>query len=163
MLPIQLLPIRIEHFGRWLGHISFNWCVRSWGYVAHVRRAVSAIGGRRRDGGGTRYGCYAAGEPVLRLRQGQVLVRDATCWRIAISRSVKTVSSGRSLKSVATTAGSKVSVLAELVIILTTDRVAVIVALNRLRDQIFVNGTLRVLITAIAAAMDVRRFRRWRN
>jgi len=137
--------------------------VRSWGYVAHIRRAVSAIGGGRCDGSGTRYGCYAASESVLRLRQGQVFVRDAACWRIAISRSMKTISSGRSLKSVAITACSKVSVLAELVIILTADRVAIIIALNRLRDQIFINGIFRILITAIAAAMDVGRFRRWRD
>jgi len=76
---------------------------------------------------------------------------------------MKTISSGRSLKSVAITACSKVSVLAELVIILTADRVAIIIALNRLRDQIFINGIFRILITAIAAAMDVGRFRRWRD
>lgn len=159
-----LLPIRIEHFGGRLGHISFNWGVRSWRHVAHIGRAVGAIGGGRRDSVGARNGCYAASEPVLRLRQGQVLIGDATCRRIAISRSVKTVSSGSSLKSVAITAG-EVSVLAELVIVLTADRVAIVAALNRFRDQIFVNSALRVLIAAAAdAAVDVRRcFRRRRD
>lgn len=149
------LPIRVEHFGGWLGHISFNRGVRSWGHVAHVGRAVGAIGGGRRDGGGARNGCYAAGEPVFRLRQRQVLVGDAACRRIAISSSVKTVSSGSSLKSVAITAGGKVSVLAELVVVLTADRVAIVAALHRLGDQILVDGALRVLIAA--AAVDIRR------
>lgn len=142
--------------------------MRSWRHVAHVGRAVGAIGGGRRDGVGARDGCYATGVPVLGLRQGQVLVGDAACWRIAISRSVKTVSSGSSLKSVATTAGGEVSVLAKLMIVLTADRVAIVATLDRFRDQIFVNGALRVLIAAAAAAaadaaMDIRRFGRRRD
>lgn len=138
--------------------------MRSRGHVAHIGRAVGAIGGGRCDGGGARDRCYATGIPVFRLRQGQVLVGDAACRRIAISSSVKTVSSGSSLKSVAITAGGEVSVLAELMIALAADRVAIVAALHRLRDQILVNGALRVLIAAAAAAVDIRRgFRRWRD
>lgn len=133
--------------------------MRSWGYVADTGRAVGAIGGGCRDGIGAGDGCYAAGESVLRLRQGQVLVGDAACRRIAVSRSMKAISSGSSLKSIAIAAVGKISVLAELMIVLTADRVTIVAALNRLRDQILVNGTLRVLITAAVAdaAMDIRR------
>lgn len=139
--------------------------MRSRGHVTGTRRTISAVrGGRRDDGCGAGDGRYAAGEPVLGLRQGQVFVGDAACRRIAISRSVKALSSGSSLKTVVTAVGGKVSVLTELVIVLAGNRVTIIAALNRFRNQIFVDGALCVLITAATAAMNIRRrFGRRRN
>lgn len=128
--------------------------MRSWGYIAHAGRAVSAIGGRRRNCSSAGDGRYTAGEPILGLRQGQIFVSDAARWRVAFSRSMKAVSSGRILKTIATAPGSEVSILAELMIVLIADCVAIVAALNRLRNQIFVDGALRGLITA---AMDARR------
>jgi len=128
--------------------------MRSWGYITHTGRAVSAIGGGRRNCGSAGDGRYTAGEPILGLRQGQVFVSDAARRRIAFSRSMKAVSSGRILKSIAVASGSEVSILAELMIVLVADCEAIVATLNRLRNQIFVDGALRGLI---AAAMDVRR------
>lgn len=139
--------------------------MRSRGHVAGTRRTISAVsGGRHDDGCGAGDGRYAAGEPVLGLRQGQIFVSDAARRRIAISRSVKALSSGSSLKTVAIAAGSEVSILTELMIVLAADRVAIVAALNRFRNQIFVDGVLCVLITAATAAMNIRRrFGRRRN
>lgn len=150
-----VLPVRVEHFWGRLWHISFNWSVRSWGYIAHIRRTVGAIGGGRHDGVGARDRCYAASVPVLRLWQGQILIGGIARRWIAISRSVKAVSSGSSLKSVTTTAAGKIPILAKL-IVLTADRVTIVAALNRLRDQILVNGAFCSLIaTATHTAVDV--------
>ena len=146
-------PFRIEHFGGWLGYVSFNGSMRCWWYIAHAGRAISAIG-RRRDCSSAGDGRYAAVVPILGLRQGQVLVSDAARRRVAFSRSMKAISSGRILKSIATAAGSKVPILIELVIVLISDCVAIVAALNRFRNQIFVDGALCGLI---AAAMDGRR------
>lgn len=131
--------------------------MRSRGHVAGTRRTISAVSrGRRDDGCGTGDGRYATGEPVLGLRQGQIFLGDAACRRIAISRSVKALSSGSSLKTIATAARGEVSVLTELMIVL-ADRVTIVAALNRFRNQILVDGALCVLITAVTAAMNVRR------
>lgn len=125
------LPIRIEYFGGRLRYVSLDGGVRGWRHVAHAGRAVGTIvGGRRCDGGGAGDGCYAAGEPVLGFRQGQILVSDAARRRVAISSSVKTVSSGGGLKSVVTVSGREITVLAELMIALATDRVAIVATLN---------------------------------
>lgn len=152
-------PVRVEHFGRWLRYISFNGGMRSRWHVARARRTISAISrGRRYDGCGAGNWRYAAGIPVLGLRQGQIFVGDAACRRIAISRSVKTLSSGCSLKAVAAAAGGKVSILTELMIVLAADRIAIVAALNRFRNQILVDGALRVLIAVVAAtAVNARR------
>jgi len=130
--------------------------MRSWGHVAYVGGAIGAIRGRRGDGGGARDGRYAAGVPVLGLRKGQILVGDAARWRVAIGRRMKTISTSGSLKSVGTTAGSEVSILAVLMIVLPADRVTIVAALHRLRDQVLVSGAFRVLISSANGTVDVR-------
>lgn len=135
-------------------------------YVADVGRAVGTFGGRRRYDGGAGDGRYAAGKPVLGFGQGQVLVGDAARRRVAISNSVKALRSDRGREMVATAAGSKVPVLAELMIALTADRIAIVAALNGFGDQILVDGALRVLIAAVAgvaATVDARRCFRGRR
>jgi hypothetical protein len=69
---------------------------------------------------------------------------------------MKTISTSGSLKSISTTAGSEVSILAVLVIVLATDRVTIVAALDRLRDQIFVSGAFCVLVSSANGTVDVR-------
>jgi len=130
--------------------------VCGWGHVAYAGGAIGAVRGRRGDGGGTGDGRYAAGVSVLGLRKGQILVGDAARWRVAIGRRMKTISTSGSLKSISTTAGSEVSILAVLVIVLATDRVTIVAALDRLRDQIFVSGAFCVLVSSANGTVDVR-------